>query len=69
MKHMKATRFLIESRACIFVKGYEILPSAKSIGINISKSVIKNLWSKYSQKLLDHGNQSGRDAFKIASKI
>ena len=35
---------------------------------NIGKNISKNLSGKYSQKLLDHANQSARDGFKTASK-
>ena len=35
---------------------------------NIGKNVSKNLISKYSHKILDHGKQSATDALETASK-
>ena len=35
---------------------------------NLSKYIIKNLISKYSQKLFDHAQQSATNARKTASK-
>ena len=46
----------------IFVKDYEFLSFAKSIGKNIGKNRSKNLSGKYTQKLLDHTKQSATDA-------
>ena len=54
------TRYSIQQRYEIFVKGYGFLSSVKNIG--------KNLSSKYSQEILDHAKQSATDAFKTASK-
>ena len=34
------------------------------MGKNIGKNISKSLKMKYSQKLLDHAEQSGTDAFK-----
>ena len=53
------TRYSIQQRYEIFVKGYGFLSSVKNIG--------KNLSSKYSQEILDHAKQSATDAFKTAS--
>ena len=50
------TRYSVQSRDRIFVKGYGFL--LKNMGRNISKS----LSSKYSLKLLDHAKQSATDA-------
>ena len=50
------TRYSVQSRDWIFVKGYGFLSFAKNIGWNLS--------SKYSQKLLDHV----ADALKTSSK-
>ena len=50
------TRYSVQSRDWIFVKGYGFLSFAKNIGWNLS--------SKYSQKLLDHA----ADALKTSSK-
>ena len=38
------------------------------MGRNIDQNTSKNLSSKYSQKLIDHANQSATDALKTASK-
>ena len=62
------TRYSVEPRDRIFVKGYEFLSFAKNMGRNIAKNISKNLSSKYSQKLLDHAKQSATDALKTASK-
>ena len=46
------------------IKGYRFFPFAKYISENLGK----NLSSKYSQKCLDHANQSTTDAPKTSSK-
>ena len=51
------TRYSVQPRDRIFVKGYGFLSFARNMGKNISK----NLSSKYSQKLLDHAKQSATD--------
>ena len=38
------------------------------MGRNIGENIVKNLSSKYNQKLLDHAKQSARDALKTVSK-
>ena len=48
------TRYSVEPRGKIFVKGYGFSFFAKCMGKNISKNISKNLSSKYSQKLLNH---------------
>ena len=48
------TRYAVQPRDGIFVKGYGFLSFAKNMGKNISKNISKNLSSKYSQTLLDH---------------
>ena len=58
------TRYSVQPRYRIFVKGYGIFSVARNKGKNISK----NVSSKYSQKLLDHAKQSATDALKTASK-
>ena len=58
------TRYSVQPRDRIFVRGYGLLSFARNIGKNISK----NLSSKYSQKLLDHAKQSATDLLKTASK-
>ena len=64
------TRYSVEPRDQIFVKGYKFLSFSKNIG----KNVIKNLSGKYSpcmlavrQKLLNHAKQSATDVTKTAS--
>ena len=52
-------RYSIEPRERIYVKGYEFLSSAKSMG--------KNLSNKYGQKLFDSAKKP-TDAIKTASK-
>ena len=54
------TRYSIQQRYEIFVKGYGFLSSVKNIG--------KTSSSKYSQKIIDHAKQSATDAFKTTSK-
>ena len=58
------TRYSVQPRDRIFVRGYGLLSFARNIGKNISK----NLSSKYSQKLLDHVKQSATDSLKTDSK-
>ena len=70
------TRYSVQPRDRIFVKGFGFLSFAKSIGKNIGKNISKNLSGKCSpgmlamrQKLLDHAKQSATDAFKIQIQI
>ena len=58
------TRYSVQPRDRIFVKGCGFLSFARNIGKNISK----NVNGKYSQKLLDHVEQYATDALKTASK-
>ena len=58
------TRYLVQPRDQMFVKGYGFLSSAKSMGKNIGKNISKNLTGKYCQKILDHAKQSATDASK-----
>ena len=53
-------RYSIEPRDRIYVKGYEFLSFAKSIG--------KNLSNKYGQKLLNNAKTSTTDAIKLYQK-
>ena len=53
-------RYSIEPRGIIYVKGYEFLSFAKSMG--------KNLSNKYGQKPLDSAKKSTTDTIKTASK-
>ena len=62
------TRYLVQPRDRIFVKGYRFLSFAKNMGRNVRKNISKNLSSKYSQKLLDCAKKSATDALKTASK-
>ena len=62
------TRYLVQPRDRIFVKGYRFLPFAKNMGKNIGKNISKNLSGKYSQKLLDHAKHSVTDALKFLQK-
>ena len=60
------TRYSVEPKNRIFVKGYGFLSFTKNMGKNIDKS--KKLSRKYSQKLFGHIKQSPTDAFKTTSK-
>ena len=69
------TRYSVQPRERIFVKGYAFLSFAKNMGKNIGRNISKNLSGKYSpgmlaahQKLLDHAKQSATDAIKTSSK-
>ena len=62
------TRYSVQPRDRIFVKGYGFLSFTKNMGKNIGKNITKNLSSKYNQKILDHAKQSATDAIKTASK-
>ena len=46
------TRYLVQSRDQMFLKGYRFLSSAKSMGKNIGKNISKNVAGKYCQKFL-----------------
>ena len=56
------TRYSVQPRDSISVKGYGFLSFAKNMGKNISK----NFSGKYGQKLLDHAKQSATDLSKKA---
>ena len=62
------TRYSVQPRDRIFLKGYGFLSFAKNMGKNIGKNITKNLSCKYSHKILDHTKQSATDAIKTASK-
>ena len=51
------TRYSVQRRDRIFVKGYGFLCFVKIMGRNIGKNISKNLSSKYSQKRIDHAKQ------------
>ena len=63
------TRYSVQLRDRILVKGYGFLSFAKNLGRNIGKNISKALSSKYSQKLLDHDKRSATNALKTASSI
>ena len=62
------TRYSVQPRDRIFVKGYGFLSFAKNMGKNIVKNISKNLSGKYSQKLLHHAKKSGTHALTTSSK-
>ena len=62
------TRYSVQQRNRIFVKGHGFFSFVKNMGGNIGKNISKKLSSKYSQKRIDHAKQSATDALKIASK-
>ena len=62
------TRYSVQPRDQIFVKGYGFLSFTKNLGKNIGKNISKNLSGKYSQKLLEHAKKSATDALKTSSK-
>ena len=69
----KKTRYLVQPKDPIFVKGYRFFSFAKNMSKNICKNISKTLSSKYSllaacQKILDLAEQSGTDALKTPSK-
>ena len=61
------TRYSVQPRDRIFVKGHGFFTFTKNMFKNIGKNVSKSL-SKYSQKLLDHAKQSATDALKTTAK-
>ena len=63
------TRYSVQPRDRIFVKGFGFLSFAKNIGKKIGKNISKSLSSKYSQELLDHAKQSPTDALKLLQKV
>ena len=58
------TRYSIEPRDRIILKGYGFLHFAKNIGKNTGI----NLSDKYSQEPFDHAQQAATDAIKAVSK-
>ena len=62
------TRYSVQLRDQIFIKGYGFLPFSKNMSKNIGKNISKSLSSKYIQKLLDHAKPSATDALKTAKK-
>ena len=64
------TRYSVQPRDKILVKGYGFLSFAKNMGNKIGKNISKNLSSEYGQKLLDHAKQSATNGIfsKTSSK-
>ena len=60
------TRYSVQPRDGIFVKGSGFLSFPKQMGTNIGENISKNLRGRYSQKLLDHTKQTA--ALKTVSK-
>ena len=69
------TRYSVQPRYWIFVKGYGVFSFVRNIGKSVRKNISKTLSSQYSQKLFDHAElfptdalKSTSDAIKTASK-
>ena len=62
------TRYSVQPRDRVFVKGYGFLSFTKNVGKNIGKNISKSMSGKYSQKLLDHAKKSATDTLKTSSK-
>ena len=62
------TRYSIEPRDCIFVKGYGFLSFPKNMNQNIGKNISKILSGKYNQEFLNYAKQSAREALTPGSK-
>ena len=58
------TRYSVQPRDRILVKGYGFLSFAKNMGKNISK----NVSGKCSQRFLDHAKKAPTDTLKTSSK-
>ena len=58
------TRYSVQPRDCIFLKGYGFLPFTRKMGKNIGKNISKNLSNKYKRKLLYYAKESATDAFQ-----
>ena len=58
--HCIKTRYSIEPKNRIYLKGYGFL--------SFAENMVKNLSNKYSQKLLDRAKKTTIDAIKTASK-
>ena len=48
------TRYSVQPRDRIFVKGYGFLSFSRNVGKNAAKNISKNVSNKYSQNILDH---------------
>ena len=62
------TRYSVQPRDRIFVKGYGFLFFADNMGKNFGKNISKILIGKYSQKNFDQAKKSATDALKTSSK-
>ena len=62
------TRYSVQLRNIIFVKGYGFLTFVKNMGKSIGKNISKNLRGKYSQKPLNHAKKSATYILKNSSK-
>ena len=62
------TRYSVQPRERIFVKGYGFLSFPKNMGKNIGKNISQISNCKYSQKNLDHTKKSATDALKTSLK-
>ena len=62
------TRYSIQPRDLMFVKGYGFSSFSKNMDKNIGKNISKNLSGKYSPKFFDHPKKSWTDALKTSSK-
>ena len=58
------TRYSVQPRDQIFVKGCELLSFAKNMGKNTGKNRSKNLSAKHSPKLIDQAKQSTTDCLQ-----
>ena len=67
MYNKKLTRYSVQPRDRIFVKGYGFLSFAKNTGKDIGENISKSLSGKYSHKILDYAKQSATDALKTSS--
>ena len=52
------TRYSIQPRDLMFVKGYGFSSFSKNMDKNIGKNISKNLSGKYSPKFFDHPKKS-----------
>ena len=62
------TRYSVQPRDRIFVKGYGFLSFTKNMGRNIGKNVSKNLSSKYHQSFLIMLNNLVQKDLKLLQK-
>ena len=69
VQNIKMTRYSVQPRERIFLKGYGFLLLSKNniSEKNISEKISKHLSGKYCQKLLDHAKQSATDVLTTAS--